>query len=111
MPFFSTGIPAKYWREQLWNLSALVGESGGDGQVLTLRLVSVLISNESQSDLLALGRDVIVGSLLSVARVVALVFAVSVLGVAGQLLLSVGLVTGGVVRSGVAIQSIKISLS
>ena len=71
--------------------------------MVTLGLVAVLIGDESQSDLLAFGRDVIVGSLLGVASVVAVILAISVLRVSWQLFLGIRLVTGSVVRLSVAI--------
>ena len=72
--------------------------------MVTLGLVTILVGNESQSDLLAFRGDVVVGSLLSVASVETIILAISILaGVSGQLFLGVGFVAGGVVRLSVAI--------
>ena len=86
--------------------SNLLGNWGRSGQVVTLGLVAVLIGDESQSNLLAFGRDVIVGSLLGVASVVAVILAISVLRVPSQLFLGVGFIAGSVVRLSVARQRI-----
>ena len=85
--------------------SAGVGERDGgrsNGQVVGAGLESVLIGNEGQGKLLAFGRDPIDGSFLSVASVVAVILAVSILRVSGELLLGVGFFTGSVVRLSIA---------
>ncbi len=84
--------------------SALVGELdglGGNGQVVSLGLESVLIGGPGQSDLLALGRDVVRGSLVGVSAVVALAVTLS-FAVTGELLLDVGLVTGRTIRTSIS---------
>ena len=74
-----------------------------DGQVVSARLESILIGDESKGELLALRGDPVDGSLLGVAGVVAIVLAVSVLaGVSWELFLGIGFFASGVVRLGIA---------
>ena len=89
----------------------LVFVNGSDGQVVTLGLESGLISDPGQSKLLAFGGDPVGRSLVGVAvsilvLISGVVFAVRILGINGlsaNLLLGLGLFTGGVVRSSVAL--------
>ena len=87
----------------------MVGESdgeGSDGQVVTLGLETVLISDPGEGETVTFGGDPVRRSLVGVAHTGLVVLAVSVLAVAGavaaDLFLGVGFVAGGVVRSSVA---------
>ena len=88
---------------------AVVGEGDGEGsngQVVTLGLETVLIGDPGESEAVTLGRNPVGRSLVGVSHTGLVVLAVSVLAVAGaiaaDLLLGVGFVAGGVVRSSVA---------
>ena len=71
--------------------------------MVSARLESILIGDESKGELLALRGDPVDGSLLGVAGVVAIVLAVSVLaGVSWELFLGIGFFASGVVRLGIA---------
>ena len=84
---------------------------GRDGQVVALGCETGLIGNPGQSEFLALGGDPVGRSLVGVAVnilvfVSGVVLAVRILGVndlGANLLLDLRLLTGGVVRSGVAV--------
>ena len=82
----------------------LVLMDGSDWQVVTLGLETGLIGGPSQSEFLAFGRDPVRGSFVGVAHnVLVSCFAVRIVRCALHLLLHLGLFTGGVIRSGIAV--------
>ena len=82
----------------------LVLMDGSDWQVVTLGLETGLIGGPIQSEFLAFGRDPVGGSLVGVTHnVFVSCFAVRIVRCALHLLLDLGLFTGGVIRSSIAV--------
>ena len=70
--------------------------------MVTLGLETVLIGDPGEGELLAFGRNPVRGSLVGVTHAGFVVLAVSAAAVVADLLLGVGFIAGGVVRSSVA---------
>jgi len=90
---------------------AVVGESdgeGSDGQVVTLGLETVLISDPGEGETVTFGGDPVRRSLVGVSHTGLVVLAVSVLAVAGavaaDVLLGLGFFAGGTIGTSVAKQ-------
>ena len=82
----------------------LVDVDGSDGQVVTLGLESSIISNPGQSELLAFRGNPVGRSFVGISvNLLGVFFAVIVDGGHDEFFLLLGLVTGGVVRLGVAV--------
>jgi hypothetical protein len=82
----------------------LVDVDGSDGQVVTLGLESGVISGPGQSEFLAFRGNPVGRSFVGISvNLLGVFFAVIIDGGDGEFFLFLGLVTGGVVRLGVAV--------
>ena len=85
-----------------------VDVDGSDGQVVTLGLESGVISGPGQSEFLAFRGNPVGRSFVGISvNLLGVFFAVIIDGGDGEFFLFLGLVTGGVVRLGVAITQIN----